>query len=89
MDTLLSKFQHDSSSDVFLQGVTVSENVDEIILIDGQQRTTFLYLLLKYLGYKGNFAIRYAIRKESEDFLTNIEDNLCVEASEDEPFQDL
>ena len=35
----------------FIQGVTVAEKDGKIILIDGQQRTTTLYLLLKYLGY--------------------------------------
>ena len=58
--------------DVFLQGFTVTEKDHEIILIDGQQRTTCLYLLLKSLGYKGEFDIRYKIRDESQRFLENL-----------------
>lgn len=36
----------------FLQGVTVVEDGESVILIDGQQRTTTLYLLLWCLGRK-------------------------------------
>lgn len=42
-------------SEIFIQGVTVSETDSKIKIIDGQQRTTFFYLLLKCLGYKGKF----------------------------------
>ena len=38
-----------NNTPVFIQGITVTEKDKEIILIDGQQRTTFFYLLLKYL----------------------------------------
>ena len=44
---------------IFIQGVTVSEEQDAIVLIDGQQRTTFFYLLLKFLGYSGRFHMEY------------------------------
>ena len=54
LNTLLTGFQN--KSDVFLQGVTVytestddKEHDEEVTLIDGQQRTTFFYLLLKEL----------------------------------------
>ena len=53
----------------FIQGVTVTENNDTVILIDGQQRTTTLYLLLKYLEYDRLPTIKYDIRKETDDFL--------------------
>lgn len=67
MDDLITRYS--SNTEVFLQGVTVTETADEIILIDGQQRTTCLYLLLKYLGYQGRFSIRYDIRKSSGRYL--------------------
>ena len=56
---------------IFIQGVTVSEEQDAIVLIDGQQRTTFFYLLLKFLGYSGRFHMEYEIRKESNEFLSS------------------
>ena len=55
--------------DYFIQGVTVTENKGEVVLIDGQQRTTTLYLLLKYLGYDQLPTIKYDIRKETHNFL--------------------
>lgn len=45
LDDLVCRYKNDS--EVFLQGVTVTESDNEIILIDGQQRTTCFYLLLK------------------------------------------
>ncbi len=84
-----------NNADLFLQGVTVSENDQEIELIDGQQRTTALYLLLHYLGYKGDFSIKYPIRTESQDFIDSIKNlskteltSLCCEY-EFEEFQDI
>ena len=52
LETLINHF--DSGVEVFLQGLTVTENNSSIVLIDGQQRTTFFYLLFQYLRYKGN-----------------------------------
>ena len=84
-----------NGTDLFLQGITVSETENQIILIDGQQRITFFYLLLTYLGYKKNFEIKYPIRTESQVFLTKIKNEdsetinkLCVE-NEKEDFQDI
>ena len=57
-------------SEIFIQGITVSENDKSIIIIDGQQRTTFFYLLLKYLGYEKKIYLQYDIRHESNDFLS-------------------
>lgn len=39
LDTLIDGFVNDK--DVFLQGITVCEKGADIILVDGQQRTTF------------------------------------------------
>lgn len=90
LETLIHHFE--SGVEVFLQGLTVTEDDSSIVLIDGQQRTTFFYLLFQYLRYKGNFTIRYKIRTESENFLNqdlkNINfDNICE--SEDEKYQDI
>lgn len=80
---------YNNRSEVFIQGVTVSEQDDKIILIDGQQRTTFFYLLLKNLEYRGKFRIRYEIRKESDVFLTNITSIGDYKEDKDEEYQDI
>lgn len=75
---------------IFLQGITVCENeqTSDITLVDGQQRTTFFFLLLKYLGYKGRISMYYSIRKESDDFLSKLNLDDCQE-DENEPYQDI
>lgn len=90
MKTLTSKFR--VSAPVFLQGVTVTESREcrEIALIDGQQRTTFLYILLRRLGYAGPFSIKYMVRKESERFLEELTSDATFTAAEiaDDDYQD-
>lgn len=58
----------------FLQGVTVVEEPDKIILIDGQQRTTTLYLLLWCLSEEliKNINLEYDIREKSKEFIKNL-----------------
>lgn len=87
MDSLINAYKTKSS--VFIQGVTVSELQDQINLIDGQQRTTFFYLFLKSLEYKGEFNIRYDIRKTSNEFLAK--ENLLqdIDDNPDELYQDI
>lgn len=79
-----------NNAPVFIQGITVTEKDKEIILIDGQQRTTFFYLLLKYLEYSGNVEMRYTIRAESNNFLSTL-DIKTTDFSENtiEDFQDI
>ncbi len=73
---LLSAFKSDREQQFFLQGVTVVEENEKIILIDGQQRTTTLYLLLRCLDVKNiqNITIDYSIREQSRDFLNKLKD---------------
>lgn len=87
MDSLISAYNTKSS--VFIQGVTVSELYDQINLIDGQQRTTFFYLFLKTLEYKGRFNIRYEIREKSNEFLAKENLLLDIEDNPDESYQDI
>lgn len=94
MEDLISHFFNNKNADVFLQGITVAEKEKEIILIDGQQRTTFLFLLLKCLGSKQNFKIEYKIRKASQEYLEALMDNDVDiknpdEDSNDEQYQDI
>lgn len=92
MDSLITGYQ-DRHQEVFIQGFTVSENEKEITLIDGQQRTTFFYLLLNELGYKeSSFEIKYEVRDESDTFLSRIKKNEVLEDISDnneEEYQDL
>lgn len=75
VEKLLDNFlSADKNQQYFLQGVTVVEENDEIILIDGQQRTTTLYLLLYCLGKEriNNINLKYDIRKQSKEFILNL-----------------
>ena len=93
MESILNSFQN--NTELFLQGITVCEHDNVIELIDGQQRTTFLYLLLNYLGSNTEFELQYPIRKESEEFLKSIKGehscdilSMCAE-NENEQRQDI
>lgn len=55
------------------------EDGNKIILVDGQQRTTTLYLLLRCLGIeyvtgKNDIALDYSIRKQSKDYVNDLKD---------------
>lgn len=67
-----------NSQEYFLQGVTVSETAkNEIILIDGQQRTTTLYLLLWCLENNNikTINLKYDIREQSKDFIQKLKED--------------
>lgn len=89
LDDLIEKFNGDRERDIFLQGVTVCEQTDRIVLIDGQQRTTFFHFLLKLLGYEGKFDLHYDVRTESNNFLTEQIDYSVVQEDGQEEFQDI
>lgn len=88
VESILKGFH--SHSDIFLQGITVCEDEDtnDITLVDGQQRTTFFFLLLKYLGFSGYISMHYLIRQESDKFLSEIDIRDC-ERNDNEPYQDI
>lgn len=90
IQNLLDVYKNDKGKDVFLQGITVhpNQNSHDITIVDGQQRTTFFYLLLKYLGFTGHFPIQYTIRGDSDDFLKTIDIENCT-VDENEAFQDI
>ncbi len=89
MDSLYAGYE-DGKKEVFVQGITVATNGTDIILIDGQQRTIFFYLLLKTLGYNGEprFEIKYEVRKESDSFLSKKDLLADIGENENEEFQD-
>ncbi|GHU39149.1 hypothetical protein FACS1894190_02590 [Spirochaetia bacterium] len=68
---LLESFEKSVNTEYFIQGITVSKDNGNIILIDGQQRTTTLYLLLKYLNYEKitDIRIKYEVRTTSDEVL--------------------
>lgn len=85
---------------LFLQGLTVSETNDGIIIIDGQQRMTFFFLLLTCLQIKTKMQIRYNVRRDNGEggtgaFLRGIvgksvnELKEIAKEEESEEFQDL
>lgn len=89
LDTLIDGFKNEK--DIFIQGITVCETGNDIVLVDGQQRTTFFYLLLKYLDYNHRLSIKYTVRRESDIFLRTlrVKEVLNVPLDEDEEFQDI
>lgn len=77
------------NKDIFLQGITVHEkkNSYDLVLVDGQQRTTFFYLLLKYLEYDKHLSIKYDIREKSNEYLKNMKFDYTRDDNEE--FQDI
>ena len=84
MKSLFDAFRQ-NKYEYFLQGVTVLDNEKDnlTVLIDGQQRTTTLFILLSYLNSKigglteyiirnEDIAIRYDIREDSHKYLIEL-----------------
>jgi len=59
-----------------LQPIVIKEDSGEKELIDGQQRCTTIYLILKYLG-EGTFELNYQTREKSAEFIKKI-DSLAI-----------
>ena len=59
-----------------LQPIVIKEDSGKKELIDGQQRCTTIYLILKHLG-EGTFELNYQTRKESAEFIKKI-DSLAI-----------
>ena len=103
LDTLLAGYGNDtleSKKDIFVQGITVvsSRNGDDDIytIIDGQQRTTFFYLLLKTLGDDEKISIIYSssrgadIKEVSPQmWLNNFSSDTDCTENLNEPTQDI
>lgn len=89
LDSLLAG--QENEADVFLQGITYTRDKKDgaVVIIDGQQRTTFFYLLLRFLGYTGKFDLTYSIREESNNFLETLVPERWVEEDPDAEFQDV
>ena len=64
LDSLKKGFEPEK--DLFIQGITVVDKGNSYVVIDGQQRMTFFYLLLKTLGDSA-FSIRYTSSRGCTD----------------------
>src|SRR5690606_2402629 len=77
-------------NEYFIEAVTVVEKEGEIIIVDGQQRTTSLFLLFSVLNDK-HFVqnkLKYAVREDSHNWLNNkVSDEQIV--IDDEDIQDI
>ena len=85
----LDKIIGQTDKHIFLQGVTVIETTDNIVIIDGQQRTTCLYIILKMLEWPERISIKYDIRKESDNELKKIGPGYDFSENKAETFQDI
>lgn len=74
LDDLKDFFNSSKGEDYYcLQPIVVKKENDTFIVIDGQQRLTTIFLLIKFLFNESYYTINYATRKGSKDFLENIE----------------
>ena len=76
---LISAWKSHPDQTFFLQGITVSEEGDRVEIIDGQQRITTIYLVLRLLGCsfisgENNIELTYSIRHVSHKFLESLKD---------------
>lgn len=93
--SLLSGFNDGKDKkDIFLQGITVTDeaNNPSILLIDGQQRTTYFALMLRYLHSAETIPLIYSVRKESGKFFADLDQDrlkqYCTCAPRDDDYQD-
>jgi len=77
-------------NEYFIEAVTVVEENGNIILVDGQQRTTSLFLLFVFLGEKDfvEGKLEYKVREDSHKWLNNQVSN-PQETIDDEDVQDI
>lgn len=77
-------------NDIFLQGITVTdeEKSPSILLIDGQQRTTYFILMLKYLHSAETVPLIYSVRKESNKFFIELDEERLKQYCACEPDYD-
>lgn len=94
LDDLLEFIQDDNSGKFYcLQPLVVKKiGVNQYNVIDGQQRLTTIFIILKYLenllkeenGIDEIYTLSYETRKDSKDFLQNI-----VSKTQDESYQNM
>ncbi len=74
-DFMVKKNKDKKENDFYcLQPIVVKEDKSKYRVIDGQQRLTTIFLIIKYLENKNYFKIEYETRKKSFEFLAEIKD---------------
>ena len=74
LEDITDFYTMDKSDFYCLQPIFVKKIDDKRYnVIDGQQRLTTIFIILKYLIKKNFFSLKYHTRKNSEEFLQNIE----------------
>ncbi len=63
-----------------LQPIVLKRKGEVYSLIDGQQRLTTIFLIIKYLQNRNLFKIEYETRRDSATFLENIKDRYSLPA---------
>ena len=70
VEDLLNDINNINENEHCLHNLTIIENENKWEIIDGQQRLTTIFLILKYLG-KEYYSLSYKIRQNTEDFFNN------------------
>lgn len=88
LQDILDFYQTDRNKESFycLQPIVVKKDSKRYKVIDGQQRLTTIFLIIKFLNNKDIFDINYQTRRESNDFLKNIQNKLDSEEIENIDF---
>ena len=81
LQDILDFYQTDKNKESFycLQPIVVKKDSKRYKVIDGQQRLTTIFLIIKFLNNKDIFNINYQTRLNSSDFLKNIQNKLDLE----------
>ena len=69
----INSIGQDNKKDHCLHNLTIIKNGEQYEVVDGQQRLTTVFLLLKYLDIKeeGRYNLYYQIREETKEFIDN------------------
>ncbi|GAB7140997.1 DUF262 domain-containing protein [Deferribacterales bacterium RsTz2092] len=91
MTDMISAHKEDKK-DYFVQGITVyeKENETEVVIVDGQQRTTTFYFLLYVLDKNNNLfkemELKYLVRAEAGKYISELKSGKACDSDE---FQDV
>lgn len=75
INDLMRAFNRSNEQEYFIEAITVVENPKNVVLVDGQQRTTTLFLLFLALGeleFLKDVSLIYNVREDSHIFLNNL-----------------
>ncbi len=64
-----------SNNKYCLQPIVLKKEANKLILVDGQQRLTTIFIILKAIHRDVKFTLDYETRKNSKDFLIHIDDD--------------